>query len=154
MESNTFTSFFGATPNVFFGNVGRCLEIYFPNKPEAFSLNDLLEPEVKTKADVLKLSKYKKSSALNQKLFETRKQKLVFIYNHQLQLVEKNIISSSQVEEIINKFLKEMKELQMEYLHQRNVIYRNFMIETQGFYNENDDLFVNSLDFDKSVFDI
>lgn len=154
---STFTSFFGATPNIFFGNVGRCLEVDFPNKPEPIcfeDFNNLIEPVEETKTEVEKKTKFKKSIHLNQKIFQTRKQKLVFTFNHHLNLVDKNIISSSQVEEIIKKFLKELKELQTTYLHQRNVIFRHHMIETQGYYDENDDLYENVLEISKAVFDL
>jgi hypothetical protein len=160
--SKTFLAYFGFFPNVFFGNVGRYDQIFFPERPEMFNMEDCIEENLfnnnnnsnnsnnsnsncvnaaKNNNNVMekKMARFKKHEIANLKVYKVKLQKLLYTYNHLLEVIEKNNKIKKNVADLFQKFFAELQTLQENYKYQRDSIIRSHMIDIFGHFEDADE---------------
>lgn len=132
----TFLAYFGCFPGVFFGNVGRYADIYFPERLEAFNMEtttdeNLLNNNSNTAGMKIekKMARFKSHDISNRKVYKARLQKLLLTYDHLLKVLQTDKKREENMALLFQKFLLELHTLQENFKYQRDSIIQNHMID-------------------------
>jgi hypothetical protein len=158
--SKTFLAYFAFYPGVFFGNVGRYDDIFFPERPEVFNMEACIEENLfkneitndnHNHTDICKhnaknntvkenkLARFKKHESVNLKVYQARLKKLLSIHYHLLQVLEKDNKMKENMAAVFQKFFAELQTLQENFKYQRDSIIRSHMIDIFGHFEDADD---------------
>jgi hypothetical protein len=160
LKSKSFLAYFGFYSNVFFGNVGRYADIYFPERGEVFDMENALEENLCSNGNVSepsannnkKIEKFQKLQKTNATVYKARLQKLLLTHDHLFKVLEKDKKNRENIAQLFQKFFIELQTLQENFKYQRDAIIRNHMIDMFGHFEDADDKSydyrnVNILDF-------
>lgn len=156
-KSKSFLAYYGYYSNVFFGNIGRYADIYFPERGEVFNMENAIEEnlcknEKKTTNNNKKYAKFQKLQKANATVYKAKLQKLLLTHDHLFKVLEKDKKNNENIAKLFQKFFIELQTLQENFKYQRDAIIRNHLIDNFGYFKDADDKSfdyrdVNILDF-------